>query len=79
MNMMTTLERNPFSLRPEVFRQPKTGWKTRPKHDKKSPDALNPVGMVNTKEFPWCLPWNEAHSDDAYPRQTKKECSGFAN
>lgn len=40
---------------------------------------LNPVGMVNTEEFPWCSPCNEAHSENKSPIQTKEEGSGYAD
>jgi hypothetical protein len=35
--------------------------------------------MVNRKEFPWCLPCIEAHSEEYCPRWTKEEGSGSAN
>jgi hypothetical protein len=76
MNRLTTSKRNQSAPRPQVFRQPNTGWKARPQQYAKAPNTLNLVGMVNTEEFPWCLPCNEAHSENECPRWAEEEGSG---
>ena len=69
------MQRSQYAPRPQVFRQPNTSWKVRPQQEAKALGTLNPVGMVNTKEFPWCSPCNEAHSENESPRRTKEEGS----
>jgi hypothetical protein len=36
---------------------------------KGSNDTLNPVGMVNLEESPWCSPCQEPHPEDECPRR----------
>jgi hypothetical protein len=70
MNRLTSLERNQSALRPPFVRQQRdaTGWKEKPQQEAKAPDTLNPVGMVNLEESPWCSPCQEPHPEDECPR-----------
>jgi hypothetical protein len=65
MNQMKNMERNQFSLRLPFVRQWKDviGSNTRPQQEAKDLNTLNPIGMVNIEESPWCSPYQEAHQE----------------
>jgi len=65
MNKIKNMERNQPALRLPFVRQQKdaTGSKTRPQQEAKALNTLNPVGMVNIEESPWCSPCQEAHQE----------------
>jgi hypothetical protein len=71
MGRLTTMETNQTTSRPHFVRKHRyyTGWKSRPQQEEKSPDMLNPVGMVKTEETPWCSPCQEPHKEDECPRR----------
>jgi hypothetical protein len=74
MGRLTTVERNQSALRPQFTRQQRDaiGWKPKPQQEAKAPDTLNPVGMVNTEETPWCSPCQEPHLEDECPRRDEE-------
>jgi hypothetical protein len=69
MSRLTTLERNQSAPRHPFVRKEPTGWKEKPQQEEKAPDTLNPVGMVNLEELPWCSPCQEPHPEEECPRR----------
>jgi hypothetical protein len=49
----------------------------KPQQEAKAPDTLNPVGMVNTKETPWCSPCQEPHREDDCLRRDEDSSDGI--
>jgi hypothetical protein len=69
MSRLTNLERNQSAPRHPFIRKEATGWKEKPQQEEKAPDTLNPVGMVNLEELPWCSPCQEPHPEEECPRR----------
>jgi hypothetical protein len=66
---LTILERNQSAPRHLFVRKEATGWKAKPQQEAKAPDTLNPVGMVNLEELPWCSPCQEPLPEEECPRR----------
>jgi hypothetical protein len=69
MNHMTTVERNQYSPRPQFPSQQRDsiGCKSRPQQEAHAPDTLKHVGTIDIES--WCLPCQEPHKEDEFPRQ----------
>jgi hypothetical protein len=63
MSRLKTLERNQFSPRNPFIKKEPTGWKEKNQQEEKALDTLNPVGMMNLEELPWCSPCQEPHPE----------------
>jgi hypothetical protein len=71
MGRLTIVERNKYALIPHFIKHQRDaiGWTLKPQQEAKSPNTLNPVGMVNTEETPWCSPCQEPHQEDECPQR----------
>jgi hypothetical protein len=71
--------KKPTYSKTSSFQTTKLRLETKASTGGKGSDTLNPVGMVSTKGIQWCLPCNEAHSEEECPRRAKEEGTGSAH